>query len=95
MLASLDRNVHGQEMCILQQTPPGVRHPGNQGERTGGHSQSDRVLLLLPGPPREIHSHLYPEELPQCHRTHATGQSVESFCTYNNSTLTLGSSRVC
>ena len=86
MFASLDRNVHGQEMCILQQTPLGVGHSGNQGERTGGHSQSDRVLLLLTRPPREIHSHLYPEELSQRHRTHATGQSVESFCT-DSSTL--------
>lgn len=56
----LPRIVHGQEMCVLQQAPAGIRDPGHQGQRTGGHSQTDRVLLLLTGPSREIHSYLYP-----------------------------------
>lgn len=46
-LVLLPRIVHGQEMCVLQQAPAGIRDPGHQGQRTGGHSQTDRVLLLL------------------------------------------------
>lgn len=73
-LVLLPRIVHGQEMCVLQQAPAGIRDPWHQGQRTGGHSQTDRVLLLLTGPSREIHSYLYPQELPQRHRTHTTGR---------------------
>ena len=55
-------------LCVLPQALTGVWHPRHQGICAGDDPPLDTVLVT--SPPREVHPHLYPQELIQIHRAY-------------------------